>query len=103
MRLFQGRTVATYSFANTPLKAAHPPLEMASISHVDLGTDKDIGGFVEGCCTGLTSTLESWGRLTICRYPHPSLVENDRRGGSCTLHWYASMSSRENVPFLLVH
>lgn len=30
-----------YSFANTPLKAAHAPLEMASASHADLvfGTD----------------------------------------------------------------
>jgi hypothetical protein len=70
MRRFQGRTAATYSFANTPLKAAHPPLEMASINHVDLGTAKDMEGFVGGCCTGLTSMLETWGRLTICRYPH---------------------------------
>jgi hypothetical protein len=34
--------MASYSFANTPLKAAHAPLEMASISHADLVCARDM-------------------------------------------------------------
>lgn len=38
-----GKRVA-YSLAKTPLKAAHAPLEMASISHNDVGFGVDMLG-----------------------------------------------------------
>ena len=37
--------VVAYSFAKTPLKAAHAPLDMASASQVDLGFGAFIVGF----------------------------------------------------------
>jgi hypothetical protein len=47
-----------YSFANTPLKAAHAPLEMASISHADFVCGRDIV-VVVGYCGERRSMSES--------------------------------------------
>jgi len=54
-----GDATPSYSFANTPLKAAHAPLEMASISQADFvcGRDMVVVGVLG--CNGRKPMLQS--------------------------------------------
>jgi hypothetical protein len=65
---------SAYSFAKTPLKAAHPPLAIASISHVDLAFGRDM---VWGVCYSCARRLDvvhggAWDKLNDLQVPeHP--------------------------------
>lgn len=74
--MFVGSTAGAYSFANTPLKAAHAPLDMASMSHADfvLGIDMMIYCLRE-CCVGQSNGVDAQGFFARSAGTLPSLVK----------------------------